>query len=236
MPKAKQSWAHSELNISIPALVRLPVKHMGLSWMTTIFQKCFFFSSPHYKNTTLCLHNKAKAAVHSWAGALTLWSLSQRLKMPGMCSGKRKKPAQRQKESKPVCLIKEGHWEAPKAAAFPFPAPKGKYNCGSQGFEKEDSPSPGRQRGTVMLRAASKPHRAPLCSRAEAFLAPTFFSKAELRSRGELTKPICHSSFCFVTPRHSWASTKGTLHTARCKKPSRDTAGRLQRTHKLGLN
>lgn len=57
-----------------------------------------------------------------------------------------KKTAQGQKESKPVCLIKERHWASPKAASLPFPAQKGKDSCSSQGFE-EFSPSPGR-RGT----------------------------------------------------------------------------------------
>lgn len=113
------------------------------------FPKVFFFFL-HYKDTTLCLHKQAKRAVHSWLGELAL-SLSDLWARGWKCLGclvwkekkkRKKKPAQAQKESKPVCLIKEHHWEPPKAASFPFPAQKGKDDCSSRGFEKGPSLPP----------------------------------------------------------------------------------------------
>lgn len=98
-PKAKQSWAHSELNISLTALLQLPVKHVGLSWMTSIFQKwlvlfCFFFLPLPLQRHHIILAQASKTSSSFTirrAGSLALWSLSQRLKTLGMFSGKRKK-------------------------------------------------------------------------------------------------------------------------------------------------
>lgn len=146
------------------AAARLPVKHIGLSWMTSIFQKCFFFSSttktPHYA----CISKQNEQFIHDWESwrSRGLWSLSQRLKMPGMFSVKRKKEkkkrtAEGQKESKPVCLIKEHHWEPPKAASFPFPAQKGRDNCSSRGFEKGPSLPP-REGGAAFQHPTSTIH------------------------------------------------------------------------------
>lgn len=92
MPKAKQSWAQSQLNISFTALLQL--KADGAILNDKYFPENFLPSSPHYKGPTLCLHNKAKPAVHSWVGegALLLSDLWARgWKCLGCLAGRKKK-------------------------------------------------------------------------------------------------------------------------------------------------
>lgn len=52
-----------------------PCKAHGAILNDNYFPKVVFFSSPHYKDTTLCLHNKAKAAEFIHEQALSLSDL-----------------------------------------------------------------------------------------------------------------------------------------------------------------
>lgn len=185
MPKAKQSWAQSKLNISLTALLQL--KAHGAILNDKYFPEDFSPPPPpHYKGTTLCLHNKAKLAVHSWVGegALLLSDLWARgWKCLGCLAGRKEKEEKKNsdKRSHNLSAWLRSAIENVQRQRSILPCTKRKVQLQSSGIWKGQlSPSLGRQQSITTLNilcwATPSPalHWAPPCNAANGCL---YFSR-----------------------------------------------------------